>query len=130
MTRSQKKAAEVMTALNKDGSITLKANKRKDVRRKGYYVSIKGFEETISMGYHDSVLHHFIESFIERRRGYVGHQSTLPYHELFYCFWLHDGKLYCDITTVIRDRDRAIAVAHQNEQKAIFDIANGITIYV
>ncbi len=44
--------------------------------------------------------------------------------------WVSDGQVYLDISAVIDDRDEALSLARENNQKAVWDLANSEEIAV
>ena len=44
--------------------------------------------------------------------------------------WYDNGKYYLDVSTVIADYDEAMSFASDNNQKAIFNVGTGETVYL
>ena len=82
----------------------------------GYMVSKKGTDLVIDFDtLNDYTLHAII-------RGYM--YNVFGSQVDFVGLWLDNGKLYFDVSALVRDFDNAIQLGKDNEQLAIFDNEN------
>jgi hypothetical protein len=44
--------------------------------------------------------------------------------------WVDDGKLYLDVSTHVDEKRNALQKGYENDQKAIYDIKRGLSIYL
>lgn len=87
---------------------------------KGYIVSIKGQEVKIDKNDIEN-----IKKEIEKKREFIKDKKGL-----FIGLWLEDDILYIDVSIHIINYLRALRVARNNEQLAIFDLKNNDSIYL
>ena len=86
----------------------------------GYMVSIKGQEVKIDKNDVQG-----IKREIEKKREFIGNKKGL-----FIGLWLDSDIMFVDVSIHIVDYLKALEVARNNEQKAIFDLQNNESIYL
>lgn len=87
---------------------------------KGYIVSIKGQEVKVNKNDIQG-----IKKEIEKKREFIKDKKGL-----FVGLWVEDDILYIDVSVHIINYLRALEVARNNEQKAIYDLKNNDSIYL
>jgi hypothetical protein len=90
----------------------------------GYMVSLEGLEVIIDN--FDDISDEEINKTCERYRP----QAQLRSKYTYFGAWIDDNKLYLDLSVNIQDREVAIAYGHANNQKAIYDVKNGESVYL
>lgn len=85
--------------------------------KRGYMVSLKGFELKTSLEALDKRTLERYQKIANARGAYVG-------------LWLDAGVLYVDISKNIMQYQTALSMAKTNEQLAIYDNAKGDSIYL
>ena len=86
----------------------------------GFMVSIKGQEVKIDKNDIQG-----IKKEIEKKREFIKDKKGL-----YVGLWLEDNIMYIDVSIHIINYLRALRVARNNEQKAIFDLKNSDSIYL
>ena len=87
---------------------------------KGYIVSIKGQEVKVNKNDIQG-----IKREIEKKREFIGNKKGL-----FIGLWLEDDIIYIDVSIHIIDYLKALEVARNNDQKAIYDLQKNDSIYL
>ena len=85
--------------------------------KRGYMVSVKGFEFKTSLEALDKRTLERYQKIAQSKGAFVG-------------LWLDAGVLYVDISKNIMQLNTALGLAKSNEQLAIFDNAKGASIYL
>lgn len=93
-----------------------------EIPQTGYMVSFKGFEEIFE--------NPTIEDVVDYVKENANYLYLLP--NAFVGGWLDadSGKYYLDISQNIQDKAKALQVAAERKQLAIYDVANGVSIYL
>lgn len=86
--------------------------------KKGYMVSLKGFEKKLK----DSLSMAAVIDYVDSE---INSTGLLNNHHTYLGIWLKDGTWYLDVSINMDDRDSAIAFGKANEQIAIWDCAKG-----
>lgn len=92
-----------------------------DAPRTGFMVSEAGAEEV-----HD--LHEVARDPRIIKEYYARHRQDLADPDRFFGAWVHEGKVFLDVSRHHHDEDDAHGTAHKNAQLAIYDIANGRSV--
>lgn len=79
--------------------------------KEGYMVSIEGHEQTTPILTPNGII------------GYIGEKANVFSEEVYLGLWKAD-VWYFDVSILVRDRESAIRIAKQNNQKAIYDLNN------
>lgn len=86
------------------------------VLKRGYMVSLQGSEtRTTLKDFNKSILKRYIK-LATKREAFIG-------------LWLDKGVLYVDISVNIMKRETALSMAKNNNQLAIYDVINNVSIY-
>jgi len=86
------------------------------VLKRGYMVSLKGTEtQTTLKDFSKSLLKQYIK-LATKRDAFIG-------------LWLDNGVLYVDISVNVMKRETALSMAKLNNQLAIYDVINNVSIY-
>ena len=104
----------------KNGGATLDVNYNNFNSKDGFMVSIKGHEKKISINDIENIKKEIIKKMelIKRKKSYyVG-------------LWVDNDILYIDISKHIINYNRALEVARNNKQLAIYDLKNDKSIYL
>jgi hypothetical protein len=88
--------------------------------KRGYFVSIKGFEQVSKPNSIGSSVSKFISE-----NGF-----ELSKHDRFVGAWLEDGELILDVSVNVLNLDDAKELGNKNDQTAIFDAENQEVIYL
>ena len=110
---------KIMEIIKNEGA-TLDYNYNDFKSDRGYMVSLKGQEVKI-----DKTDIQGIKKEIEKKREFIGNKKGL-----YIGLWLEDDILYIDVSIHIINYLRALEVARNNDQKAIFDLKNKDSIYL
>ena len=86
----------------------------------GFMVSLKGQEVQVNKNDIEN-----IKKEIEKKRDFIKDKKGL-----FIGLWLEDDIMYIDVSIHIINYLRALEVARNNEQKAIYDLKNSDSIYL
>ena len=87
---------------------------------RGYIVSLKGQEVKVNKNDIEE-----IKKEIEKKKEFIENKKGL-----YIGLWLEDDILYIDVSIHIIDYLRALEVARNNEQKAIYDLQKNDSIYL
>lgn len=87
---------------------------------RGYMVSIKGQEVKVDKNNIEE-----IKKEVEKKREFIGNKKGL-----FIGLWLDNEVMYVDVSVHIVNYLKALEVARNNEQKAIFDLQKKDSIYL
>lgn len=100
-------------------SLSLRYNEAPET---GYMVSFAGFEKVLE---NPTILD--IEDYVQENAEYL---YDIP--GAFVGGWLDadNGKYYLDISQNIQDKAKALQVAAERKQLAIYDVASGVSIYL
>jgi hypothetical protein len=92
----------------------------------GYMVALPGHERVIRVWSPDS------RRAVEQVTLYVlDHWSDVaPDPALYFGAWLDNGRLYLDVSERVATRELALAKAAHRNELAIYDVANGASVYV
>lgn len=94
----------------------------------GYAVSKQGHEDTIDLFGNNVTQTMLINSFVRKYVSEHGFELSLVDYNLG--GWIHDKKLYLDISIVFDNETYAREYAKDNNQLAYFDLTNGKEIIV
>lgn len=83
----------------------------------GYMVSVKGYERKLRLSNLNNRLLGRYVKIAKQQNAFIG-------------LWLDEGVLYIDISVCISDLHEAIITATANEQLAIYDLKNAVSIYL
>ena len=103
---------------NKGATLDYNYNNFKSDR--GYMVSLKGQEVKVNKNDIEN-----IKKEIEKKREFIKDKKGL-----FIGLWLEDDILYIDVSIYIIDYLKALEVARNNEQKAIYDLQKNDSIHL
>lgn len=95
---------------------------------KGYVVSKKGHEDTIDLFGNKVTQNMLVNSFVRKYVSEHGFELSLVDYNLG--GWIHDKKLYLDISILFDNEADAKEYAKDNNQIAYFDLTNGKEIFV
>ena len=95
---------------------------------KGYVVSKQGREDTIDLFGNKVTQTMLVNSFVRTYVSEHGFELSLVDYNLG--GWIHDKKLYLDISIVFDNEADASKYARDNNQLAYFDLTNGKEIFV
>lgn len=95
---------------------------------KGYVVSKQGREDTIDLFGNKVTQTMLVNSFVRTYVSEHGFELSLVDYNLG--GWIHDKKLYLDISIVFDNEADASEYARDNNQLAYFDLTNGKEIFV
>lgn len=113
------KVSELKEMVKNNGGFSINANG--DSPKSGFMVSVKDLYK-IDLDYIEQNEIDFASDIASEINGYIGGwldtQSDSPFN------------FYMDISINIQDKEKAIGVARENNQLAIYDVANGKTIYL
>lgn len=104
----------------KNEGATLDCNYNNFKSDRGYMVSIKGQEIKVNKNDIEE-----IKKEIEKKRDFIGNKKGL-----FIGLWLDNDMMYIDISIHIINYLKALEVARNNEQKAIYNLKNSDNIYL
>ena len=104
----------------KNGGSTLGYNYNSFSSDRGFMVSLKGQEVKIDKNDIEN-----IKKEIEKKREFIKDKKGL-----FIGLWLEDDILYIDVSIHIINYLKALEVARNNEQKAIYDLQKNDSIYL
>jgi len=90
----------------------------------GYMVSLEGLEVIVDN--FDTLSEEDINKACE---WYIP-QAQLKSESTYFGAWVDDNKLYLDLSLNIQDLDVAKAFGYANNQKAIYDVDNGESVYL
>lgn len=102
------------------GGATLDRDLQPINTKKGYMVSYFETEKTFNL---DSINYKEVSNLILKR------QADLKPNE-YLGFWIYEGKLYIDISILINDFKQAQKVGIDNNQLAIYDLKNDVSIQI
>ena len=104
----------------KNGGATLDVNYNNFNASAGYMVSIKGHEKKININDIENIKKEIIKKMelIKRKKSY------------FVGLWVDNELMYIDISKHIIKYNRALEVARNNKQLAIYDLKNNKNIYL
>ena len=104
----------------KNGGATLDVNYNNFNASAGYMVSIKGHEKKININDIENIKKEIIKKMelIKRKKSY------------FVGLWVDNELMYLDISKHIIKYNRALEVARNNKQLAIYDLKNNKNIYL
>lgn len=94
----------------------------------GYAVSMQGYEDTIDLFGNKVTQTMLVNSFVRKYVSEHGFELSLVDYNLG--GWIHDKKLYLDISIVFDNETYAREYAKDNNQLAYFDLTNGKEIIV
>ena len=95
---------------------------------KGYVVSKQGHEDTIDLFGNKVTQTMLVNSFVRKYVSENGFELSLVDYNLG--GWIHDKKLYLDISILFDNEADANEYARDNNQLAYFDLTNGKEIFV
>ena len=110
---------KIMEIIKNEGA-TLDCNYNDFKSDRGYIVSVKGQEVKVNKNDIQG-----IKREIEKKREFIENKKGL-----FIGLWLDNDILYIDVSIHIINYLKALEVARNNEQKAIFDLKNNESIYL
>ena len=104
----------------KNGGATLDYNYNNFNVSVGYMVSIKGNEKKININDIENIKKEISKKmeFVKNKKGY------------YIGLWVENGLMYVDISKHIIKYDRALEVARNNKQLAVYDLKNDKSIYL
>jgi hypothetical protein len=94
----------------------------------GYAVSKQGHEDTIDLFGNKVTQNMLVNSFVRKYVSEHGFELSLVDYNLG--GWIHDKKLYLDISILFDNEADASEYARDNNQLAYFDLTNGKEIFV
>ena len=94
----------------------------------GYVVSKQGHEDTIDLFGNKVTQTMLVNSFVRKYVSENGFELSLVDYNLG--GWIHDKKLYLDISILFDNEADASEYARDNNQLAYFDLTNGKEIFV
>lgn len=105
-----------------NGGATLGTDFKPIEKKRGYCVSLAGFETRLSLSNPSAkmLFEYYLIVYAERARkagAFVG-------------LWIDKGILYFDLSRVFSDKKKALKEGAINAQKAIYDLAKGESIYL
>ena len=105
-----------------NGSATLGADFKPIEKKRGYCVSLAGFETRLSLSSPSAkmLFEYYLIVYAERAR-----QSGA-----FIGLWVNDDTIYFDLSRVYSDKKKALKEGALNAQLAIYDIARQQSIYI
>ena len=104
----------------KNGGATLDTNYNNFNASAGFMVSIKGHEKKLNINDIENIKKEIIKKMelVKNKKGYyVG-------------LWVENDILYIDISKHIINYNRALEVARNNKQLAIYDLKNDVSVYL
>lgn len=104
----------------KNGGATLDTNYNNFNASTGYMVSLDGYEAKINI---DNI--EAIKKEIETKK-----EEAQKIKNSYIGLWVENGLLYVDISKHIKNYNRALEVARNNKQLAIYDLKNNDSIYL
>ena len=104
----------------KNGGATLDVNYNNFNASAGYMVSIKGHEKKVNINDIEN-----IKKEISKKMELVKNKKNY-----FVGLWVENNILYIDISKHIIKYNRALEVARNNKQQAIYDLKNDVSIYL
>lgn len=110
---------KIMEIIKNEGA-TLDYNLNNFNSDNGYMVSLKGQEVKVNKNDIQG-----IKREIEKKREFIGNKRGL-----FIGLWLEDDIIYIDVSIHIINYVKALEVARNNDQKAIYDLKNNDSIYL
>lgn len=111
---------KMIKTIIKNGGITLDCNYNNFNAGAGFMVSLYGHEVKIDVNNIETIKKEITKKMelIKTKKGcFVG-------------LWVENDLLYVDISKHIKDYNRALEVARNNQQKAIYDLKNDKSIYL
>lgn len=111
---------DILKILNDNNGLTLDLNGQPLKADKGYLVSIKDYESIINQNLiNDNILNSIIQQMKKEspNNAYIG-------------LWKNKAKLYLDYSILIQDKKKALMLAKENEQLAIYDLQNNKEIFI
>lgn len=108
--------------LRSNGGFSL--DKDNNAPTSGYMVSLEGLEVIVDN--FDTLSEEDINKACEWYRP----QAQLKSESTYFGAWVDDNKLYLDLSLNIQDLDVAKAFGYANNQRAIYDVDNGESIYL
>lgn len=93
--------------------------------KSGYMVAISGHEKIISNVTDSSQLQYIVADYIKEKAIILAGGLS---HDTYIGTWLHENKLYIDISQNVTDKASAIRMAVENNQLAIWDCENSVEI--
>lgn len=93
----------------------------------GYFVSLVGYEEEVDIPTNPNKWQDAVLSWASRTRAFsaIGVEMNV-----FFDFWLHDGKLYLNLSEKIMNRDEAVRQGYARNQISIYNANDGTYIYM
>lgn len=110
---------KIMEIIENEGA-TLDYNYNDFKSDRGFVVSIKGQEVKVNKNDIEN-----IKKEIDKKREFIKNKKGL-----YVGLWLEDGMMYIDISIHIINYLKALEVARNNEQKAIYNLKNKNSIYL
>jgi uncharacterized FlgJ-related protein len=93
--------------------------------RRGYALSVrKDTEKVIDLAAKREAVKAQLKEYVRK------HRETIKAEGNYLGGWIDNGKLYLDISKVIKDRNEAVKAAERAEQLAIYDLGEGKTIEI
>ena len=89
-------------------------------------------QATVNSGYMVSLKDHELKTSTKSLTSEVlkEYKKLAKHNDAYVGFWLDNEDLYIDVSINIQDRKKAIKIAQENKQLAIYDCRNGVSIYV
>lgn len=111
---------KMIKTIIKNGGATLDCNYNNFNASAGYMVSLYGYETKISINNIEEIKKEILKKMelIRTKKGcFVG-------------LWVENDLLYIDISKHIEDYNKALEVARNNQQKAVYNLKNDKSIYL
>lgn len=108
---------QIKSVVNTYKGATLSSNLDNATIKSGYMVSLNGYEYITTVKELTNDLLKEYKRIAKRNGAYVG-------------LWLDSKDLYLDLSVNIQDKRQALKIARDNEQLAIYDCKNEVSIYV
>ena len=105
------------------GGLTLKSNEKELDALSGFMVSLAGYESKLSL---DNVSIEIVNDYLQKARKMTKNIK----HNVYVGFWIDNNILYLDLSIKIDNKQLALSVARKNNQIAIFDLENQISLYL
>lgn len=103
----------------KNGGATLDTNYNDFNASTGFMVSLYGYETKINV---DNI--EAIKKEMENKK------TEAEKNNAFIGLWVDNGLMYLDISKHIKDYNKALETARENEQLAVYDLKNNVSIYL
>jgi hypothetical protein len=116
-------SARILTGLRESGGASVNPHGATAVG--GYMVALPGHESIIRAWSPDSRPVEQVTLYVLDRWATVANDPAL-----YFGAWLDGGRLYLDVSERVADESSALAKAADRNELAIYDVANGASVYV